>query len=274
MIKLEWTENRPPRNGVCRYDHCIAETPFGRFLLTWKGWKTDWQYDLGFDETPWDGIEYHSWGSIDEAKQWAADEMEKRIRLFLGEQPVPQHTLDALNAAADLNNWDEPHWTNASQAIVSEAQLLAIKSASTLAFKALELLEPIELKAPVATDIEHGTVYVHIASSFLKSETFDTPPITCGFGKTVDVGSTSAPRIPLPLRLLTDTVRTKFYIGQDHHGHEIAMIPPSVWRSVRANVLELVTLSERAPCKPLCELCVKRGYTDCANVAQTTPIPT
>jgi hypothetical protein len=88
MVKLEWTENRPPTKDVCRYDHCIAETPFGRFLLTWKGWKTDWRYDLGFDETPWDGIEYHSWGSIDEAKQWAADEMEKRIKLLLGEQPT------------------------------------------------------------------------------------------------------------------------------------------------------------------------------------------
>ena len=26
-------------------------------------------------------------------------------------------------------------------------------------------------------------------------------------------------------------------------------------------------------CNPLCELCVKRGYNFCANVAQTTPLP-
>lgn len=27
------------------------------------------------------------------------------------------------------------------------------------------------------------------------------------------------------------------------------------------------------PCKPLCELCVKRGYNFCANAAETTPLP-
>ena len=30
----------------------------------------------------------------------------------------------------------------------------------------------------------------------------------------------------------------------------------------------------KEPCNPLCELCVKRGYISCANVAVTTPIPT
>ena len=28
-----------------------------------------------------------------------------------------------------------------------------------------------------------------------------------------------------------------------------------------------------APCNPLCELCIKRGYTECANVTVTTPLP-
>lgn len=27
-----------------------------------------------------------------------------------------------------------------------------------------------------------------------------------------------------------------------------------------------------APCRPLCELCVKRGYNACANTAKTTPV--
>jgi hypothetical protein len=31
---------------------------------------------------------------------------------------------------------------------------------------------------------------------------------------------------------------------------------------------------ERVACKPLCELCVKRGYDFCANAAKTTPLPT
>jgi hypothetical protein len=144
MVKLFWTDNRPP-SGECRYDHCIAETPFGRFLLTWKGWKADWQNNLGFDETPWDEVVYnHNCNSLEAAKQWAADELEKRIKLLLVEQPVPQPVsqpvLDALKAAADLNTWDEPRWMNSSQAIVSEAQLSAVKSASLLASKALASL--------------------------------------------------------------------------------------------------------------------------------------
>ena len=31
---------------------------------------------------------------------------------------------------------------------------------------------------------------------------------------------------------------------------------------------------EPVACKTLCELCVKRGYTFCANAVKTTPIPT
>lgn len=31
--------------------------------------------------------------------------------------------------------------------------------------------------------------------------------------------------------------------------------------------------SQAQACKPLCELCVKRGYDFCANVAKTTPLP-
>jgi hypothetical protein len=35
---LQWSENRPPseKRG---YDHCMAETPFSRFLITCKSWK-------------------------------------------------------------------------------------------------------------------------------------------------------------------------------------------------------------------------------------------
>lgn len=34
---LVWTEYEPSEE--CRYNHSIAETPFGRILITWKGWK-------------------------------------------------------------------------------------------------------------------------------------------------------------------------------------------------------------------------------------------
>lgn len=61
---LQWTENKPA-SEECRYDHCIAETPFGRFLITWKSWKA---YDgPTVDETPW-GDWYGSFNSVEEAK--------------------------------------------------------------------------------------------------------------------------------------------------------------------------------------------------------------
>lgn len=77
-MKLIWTDPSPP-NEQCRYHHTIAETPFGRFLLTWKGWK-DYP-DYGFDETPWGGIEYHGWSTVGDAQQWAGKEMDHRIAL-------------------------------------------------------------------------------------------------------------------------------------------------------------------------------------------------
>lgn len=47
---LEWTEPMQP-NDECCYNHVTAQTPFGRFLITWKGWK---EYDSPtIDETPW-----------------------------------------------------------------------------------------------------------------------------------------------------------------------------------------------------------------------------
>ena len=92
---LQWTENRPPCAG-CPYDHCIAETPFGRFLITWKSWK---EYDSPtVDETPWEyscdksGSDlFDPWcaafDSVDEAK--AACQQAMDVRLALCAQPTP-----------------------------------------------------------------------------------------------------------------------------------------------------------------------------------------
>jgi hypothetical protein len=84
-INLSWTAPQEANEKI-RYNHTIAETPFGRFVLTWKGWK---DYPIyGFDETPWDGVEYHGWMSVGEAQQWAEQEMYKRIQLLV--KPHPQ----------------------------------------------------------------------------------------------------------------------------------------------------------------------------------------
>jgi hypothetical protein len=72
---LQWTESMPP-NNECRYDHCIAETPFGRFLITWKSWK---DYDSPtVDETPW-GYWGGGFNSVDEAKAACQQGMNERL---------------------------------------------------------------------------------------------------------------------------------------------------------------------------------------------------
>ena len=48
-MKLTWTTFECGENSI-PYNHSIAETPFGRFLITWKAWKDMPSYDL--DESP------------------------------------------------------------------------------------------------------------------------------------------------------------------------------------------------------------------------------
>ena len=79
---LKWTDPAPPGKD-CPYDHVIAETPFGRFLLTWKSWKDDPGY--GFDETPWGETGYPGLNTIEEHKQWAEEQMRFRIAQYLGQ---------------------------------------------------------------------------------------------------------------------------------------------------------------------------------------------
>lgn len=50
---LEWSDAQPPNNTI-HYNHVTAQTPLGRFLITWKGWKT---FDCPtIEETPWGGV--------------------------------------------------------------------------------------------------------------------------------------------------------------------------------------------------------------------------
>jgi hypothetical protein len=81
-LKLDWSAPAPP-NSECSYDHTVAVTPFGRFLLTWKSWKEPWNNGLGFDETPWGDVVYDHWDSIEEAQTWAEAELRKRCEELL-----------------------------------------------------------------------------------------------------------------------------------------------------------------------------------------------
>ena len=41
---MEWKKCKCGENGIS-YDHSIAETPFGRFVIAWKSWKEFDSYD-------------------------------------------------------------------------------------------------------------------------------------------------------------------------------------------------------------------------------------
>ena len=89
---LQWTDNMPP-SETCRYDHCIAETPFGRFLITWKSWK---EYNSPtVDETPW-GDWYAAFNSVDDAKAACQQGMNERLSRWgriAAAAPVPGENL-------------------------------------------------------------------------------------------------------------------------------------------------------------------------------------
>lgn len=74
-MKLEWSESRRP-NDECYYDHCVAETPFGRFQITWKSWKE--RPCPSIDKTPWD-----DWGgcydTLPDAKEAAQEQFEAKL---------------------------------------------------------------------------------------------------------------------------------------------------------------------------------------------------
>ena len=77
---LAWTAEREP-NDECRYNHCIAETPFGRFLLTWKAWK---DYPIATaDETPWGEWFDAVWADVAKAKVACEHEYGRRVALCL-----------------------------------------------------------------------------------------------------------------------------------------------------------------------------------------------
>jgi hypothetical protein len=85
LVRLAWSTPAPPCEE-CRYDHTRAETPFGSFLLTWRGWK---EYDSpGFDETPWGEVEYQGWNTVEDAQAWAESEMERRIKECLANEKL------------------------------------------------------------------------------------------------------------------------------------------------------------------------------------------
>jgi len=66
-----WKQYKCGENGIS-YDHSILNTPFGRFLITWKSWKEYPSFDV--DEWPFADIP-----TIHEASLEAAQEGCERL---------------------------------------------------------------------------------------------------------------------------------------------------------------------------------------------------
>ena len=77
---LIWTNENVPNNEV-PYSHVIASTPFGRFLITWKGWKE--QKNPTITETPWGGFAGCGY-DVKEAKEIAEEKYKKKVMECLG----------------------------------------------------------------------------------------------------------------------------------------------------------------------------------------------
>ena len=90
---LNWSEDRQPCEE-CRYNHCIAETPFGRFVISWKGWKD--HSAVTVDEAPF-GEWFECWDSVEKAKSACQAEYNRRLTAAVGTalaKPEPQGPTD------------------------------------------------------------------------------------------------------------------------------------------------------------------------------------
>ena len=122
---LQWRENMPPSED-CRYDHCIAETPFGRFLISWKGWK---QFDSPIaEERPW-GDWYGTFNSVDAAKAACQEKMDKRLH-EINRSPAPAAPeVGEVAELADRLGWiatqlGDIGWSDDSASVARAATLL------------------------------------------------------------------------------------------------------------------------------------------------------
>lgn len=77
---LDWSDERRP-SVSCQYSNCYAHTPFGRFLITWKGWKDN--PDFSADETPWGEWFGGYWNTLAEAQAACEQEYARRVALCL-----------------------------------------------------------------------------------------------------------------------------------------------------------------------------------------------
>lgn len=93
---IQWSDVQRP-NDRCSYTHLIGETPFGRILITWKGWKEP--PNMTLDESPWGATGYVG-ETVERAKQAVESEFSRRLTLC-----VPEQSDDLEHAPHRLRPW-------------------------------------------------------------------------------------------------------------------------------------------------------------------------
>lgn len=74
---MEWSQEQQPNEHTSRYNHVFCETPLGRFIIEWKGWKEHSSPTLILDD------EYiASLDTLDEAKRRAWTYLTVRLELL------------------------------------------------------------------------------------------------------------------------------------------------------------------------------------------------
>ena len=75
---MKWTENKPPTEGISFYNHTITETPIGKIIIEWKGWKDQPSYDIMIDGE-WIGVEYELTDAKNIALNFIKEKSEKLV---------------------------------------------------------------------------------------------------------------------------------------------------------------------------------------------------
>ena len=79
---MTWTEPKPPTKDISSYDHVMCDTPLGKCLIEWKGWKDYDSYTVMIgDEWIAAGCDLDEAKSI--AKEWLTNK-HKELSELLG----------------------------------------------------------------------------------------------------------------------------------------------------------------------------------------------
>lgn len=106
--KIRWSGPREP-NKECPYNSVIGQTPFGDFLITWKGWKKNPLYDI--DETPWEVFLSGAFDDLEAAKSAAEKQYSEKLAECLDQDARDEIIAQGLRDIAErirvLDDYDE-----------------------------------------------------------------------------------------------------------------------------------------------------------------------